>query len=145
MTIPIKDGQIIKQDSMGRKRITKEQREALLAEYDQSGMTCAAFTRWAGIPYGTFITWVHKRRRQAGNPAVAGKKEGQAAVVEWVEAVVEKSPEEPVKKPDLRKESALKVGTALVVEGPGGIRMELNEERHVLWTAKLLRHMGGIC
>jgi hypothetical protein len=141
MTTPINDGQIVKQDSKGRLRITKERRESLLAEYDQGGMTGAAFARWAGVPYATFMTWLTKRRK-AAKPSV--KTEQRTQALEWVEAVVEKSTEAPVKEP--KKEPALiKSGAALVVEAPGGIRLELSEEKHVLWAAKLLRHLGEVC
>ncbi len=141
MAIPIKDGQIVKRDEKGRLRITKEQREALLVEYDQGGMTGVAFARWAGIPYGTFMTWVYKRRKEV---KPVEKKQGQAVSVEWVEAVVDNPAEVPLLK-ERNKEPALKMNTALVVEGPGGVRLELSEERHVLWAAKLLRHLGELC
>jgi hypothetical protein len=121
--------------------MTKERREALLAQYDQGGMTGAAFARWAGVPYATFMTWLQKRRK-AGKPCV--KTEQQTGALEWVEAVVEKSTETPLRK-EPKKEPALKMGAALIVEGPGGIRLELLEERHVLWAAKLLRHWGELC
>lgn len=140
MTIAIKDEQIVKRDEKGRLRITKERREALLAEYDQGGMTGAAFARWAGIPYATFMTWLHKRRK-ATEPVVE-KEARQAVTLEWVEAVVEKSAEVPKQLP--KRETAAKSGMALVVEGPG-VRLELSEERHVLWAAKLLRHLGEVC
>ena len=31
--------------------------------------------------------------------------------------------------------------TVMIVQGASGVRLELSEERHVLWAAKLLRHL----
>jgi hypothetical protein len=44
-------------------------------------MSGQQFAKWAGIKYGTFITWVQKRRRKSGvtpakdRPAAVGTKE----------------------------------------------------------------------
>jgi transposase len=73
--------QIVKVDRIGRIKTPRERREALLAEFDKSGMSGQQFAKWAGIKYGTFITWVQKRRRKSGvtpakdRPAAVGTKE----------------------------------------------------------------------
>ena len=54
---------IIKQDSRGRMRTTRERREALLSEYDRSAMTGRKFAKWAGIKYTTFANWLQQRRK----------------------------------------------------------------------------------
>lgn len=59
----LEDGQIIKTDELGRVRTSRERREALLEEYERSGMSGAAFAQWAGIKYTTFASWAQKRRR----------------------------------------------------------------------------------
>ena len=42
---------IIKQDTRGRMRTTRDRREALLAEYDRSAMTGRKFAKWvSGTP-----------------------------------------------------------------------------------------------
>jgi transposase len=133
--------QIVKTDRIGRIKTPRERREALLAEFDQSGMSGAQFAKWAGIKYGTFITWVQKRRRK-GAPGQAGDKlppSGTKSEVRWVEAVMEKA---TAKKTDANPNA-----TVMIVQGPGGVRLELSEERQVLWAAKLLRHleMPGPC
>lgn len=53
----MRDGEILKVDEKGRIRIPRERREALLAEFDRSGMTGSAFAQWAGIKYPTFAAW----------------------------------------------------------------------------------------
>lgn len=107
----------------------------MLAEFDRSGMSGAQFAKWADIKYGTFITWVQKRRRketsdQTDSPLVT---DGSKPEVRWVEAVMENATG--------KKVHATSNEGAMIVEGPGGLRLELSEERHVLWAAKLLRHL----
>jgi hypothetical protein len=124
MTTTLGQDQIVKVDRIGRIKTPRERREALLAEFDRSGMSGQQFAKWAGIKYGTFITWVQKRRRK-GAP---GKAE-----VQWVEAVLEKA--------TAKKSDANPNATVMIVQGAGGVRLELSEEHHVLWAAKLLRHL----
>jgi hypothetical protein len=135
MTFTMGQDQIVKVDRIGRIKTPRERREALLAEFDRSGMSGQAFAKWAGIKYGTFITWVQKRRRKAAQ----GKGDDQVvpsvtkSEVQWVEAVMEKA--------TAKKSDAHPNATVMIVQGPGGVRLELGEERHVLWAAKLLRHL----
>jgi len=135
MTLTTGTDQIVKVDRIGRIKTPRERREALLAEFDRSGMSGQQFAKWAGIKYGTFITWVQKRRRKAvvastgDKPAPAGANDE----VRWVEAVMEKATAE---KPNVTAAAGV-----MVVQGPGEVRLELSEERHVLWAAKLLRHL----
>jgi transposase len=127
--------QIVKVDRLGRIKTPREQREALLAEFDRSGMSGQQFAKWAGIKYGTFITWVQKRRRKAASSQADDElaPTGTKAEVQWVEAVMEKA--------TAKTSNANPNATVMIVQGPGGVRLELSEERHVLWAAKLLRHL----
>jgi transposase len=135
MTSTMGQDQIVKMDRIGRIKTPGERREALLAEFDRSGMSGAQFAKWAGIKYGTFITWVQKRRRNVTAPAVEDKpvSTGAKSEVQWVEAVMESA--------TAKKSNSNPSSTALIVQGAGGVRLELSEERHVLWAAKLLRHL----
>jgi hypothetical protein len=132
MTPTMGPEQIVKVDRIGRIKTPRERREALLAEFDRSGMSGQQFAKWAGIKYGTFITWVQKRRRKSVVVATTDKSETKEEV-RWVEAVMEKA---TAPKPG----STTAAGT-MIVHGASGLRLELSEERHVLWAAKLLRHM----
>jgi transposase len=134
MTTTMGADQIVKVDRIGRVKTPRERREALLAEFERSGMSGQQFAKWAGIKYGTFITWVQKRRKAKppladDKPAPAGSK----SEVRWVEAVMEKA------APQASTTAA--TSGMMIVQGPGGLRLELSEERHVLWAAKLLRHL----
>jgi hypothetical protein len=56
-TIAPVDGQILKRDTAGRVRTPRERREALLTEFDRSGMSGQKFAACAGMKYTTFANW----------------------------------------------------------------------------------------
>jgi hypothetical protein len=53
--------EIWKVDEAGRVRTPPEKREALLAEFDRSGMKGAQFARFSGVRYPTLMNWLQKR------------------------------------------------------------------------------------
>jgi transposase-like protein len=71
-----------KHDRTGRKITPAERIDALVREYQASGMTQAAFARRAGVKYPTFAGWVNGRRRRANVNA------GNASVVRFAEVQV---------------------------------------------------------
>jgi hypothetical protein len=86
-------GQILSQDARGRVLVSRERREALLEEYDRSGMSGVKFAQYVGIKYSTLASWLQKRRRrrdrekmllEASTDTEAGKSNGG-----WIEAVLE--------------------------------------------------------
>jgi transposase-like protein len=58
----VDDGQ--QRDRRGRVSWPKQRRRELLAEYERSGMSQAAFARRAGVRYPTFAHWVQEARRE---------------------------------------------------------------------------------
>jgi hypothetical protein len=63
---------VIRSDRRGRMLISAPQREALLDEFDRSGLSAMAFCRMHGLVYPTFAAWVQKRRRLSSTaPAFA--------------------------------------------------------------------------
>jgi transposase-like protein len=66
MTVMESGSEILKVDEVGRVRTPPEKREAMLAEYERSGMTGAQFARFVGVRYSTLMYWLQKRRQQAG-------------------------------------------------------------------------------
>jgi hypothetical protein len=60
--------EILKMDARGRVQVTLERREALLDEFDRSGMSGAGFAKHYGIKYTTFAYWLQARRRKR-NPS----------------------------------------------------------------------------
>jgi hypothetical protein len=116
-------------------RISRKKREALLAQFDQSGLSGSKFAKQEGIKYTTFAYWLQKRRRQRSKTILPPKSTpGTRHKVCWLEAVVDGSP----------KREPLKLATAtLIVHGPGGVRLELSDEKQVKLAAHLLRELNG--
>ncbi len=85
------------------------------------------------------VRHVHHLGAEASAQGAAGQADaklvpnGAKAEVQWVEAVLEKA--------TAKKSEASPNATVMIVQEPGGVRLELSEERHVLWAAKLLRHL----
>ncbi len=61
--------EILKVDARGRVQVTAERREALLDEFDRSGMSGAGFAKHYGIKYTTFAYWIQARRRKPSKRA----------------------------------------------------------------------------
>ena len=77
--------EILKVDEVGGIQTPPEKREAMLAEYERSGMTGAQFARFVGVRYSTLMYWLQKRRKEAG---VAGREQlaGRIIRVGWKRA-----------------------------------------------------------
>jgi transposase len=58
---------ILKRDVLGRVTFTKEQREALLDEFERSGLKGKPFAKLVGVNYQSFASWIQKRRRARGD------------------------------------------------------------------------------
>ena len=58
--------EILKTDAMGRVRTPKARREALLGEFERSGVSGQKFAALVGVNYQTFASWVQQWRRQRG-------------------------------------------------------------------------------
>lgn len=60
-----------KRDLRGRRIVRGEEREALIAAYERSGMTQKAFAAREGVKFCTFTAWLSRRRRVAQPPKTA--------------------------------------------------------------------------
>ena len=47
---------MLAQDSLGRVRVSRERREALLEEFEGSGMSAVRFAAWAGIKHLSVVS-----------------------------------------------------------------------------------------
>jgi len=127
--------QILKTDVLGRVKTPRQRREALLDEFERSGMSGTKFAGFVGMRYQTFASWIQKRRRQR---AVTGTRQRAFSnepvdtppKLQWVEAVVE-------------KENASAGKGMLSVHLPGGARMEVGDARQAALAAELLRALGS--
>lgn len=111
-------------DAKGRVRVSRERREALLAEYDRGGMSAKGFAEWAGIKYTTFAWWLQERRR--GREQSAGV---EAATVQWVEA-------------EVASEERSRAIQSLKIELGCGARMEVADRHGAALAAEVLRQLG---
>jgi hypothetical protein len=123
--------ELLKVDTKGRVRVSRQRREALLGEYDRSSMSAAAFAEWVGVKYPTFAGWLQERRRAEGRNAKVERGRTSAGM-SWVEAVVEEGHRVP------------KGSAGLVIElGGCGARMEVNDAGSAELAAEVLRRLGG--
>jgi len=125
------NGQILKQDHLGRVLTPRERREMLLDEFVASGMSGAAFAARVGVKYPTFATWVQKRRRRRTKLGDARKHESSrpAGSCRWVEVVA--------------GNPTTQLATPLVVLLPGGARVELRDAAGVALAVELIGRLAG--
>jgi hypothetical protein len=128
MTNMIKaDGDVIKTDGKGRVRMPAVQREKLLEEFERSGISGPQFAAVVGVKYQTLAGWARKRRRRreaGGTPEVKS-----ITATGWLEAVVDGAP----------------AFTPLILQLPGGVRVEVAEAKQAALAAVLVRALAGPC
>jgi hypothetical protein len=123
---------VLKRDGQGRVRTPAIRREELLDEFERSGLSGPKFAVLAGLKYQTFATWVQKRQRQRGAakiPAATSKS------MKWLEAVVEQAQETAIPAE----------GAAVVLQLPGGVRLEVAGERQAVLAAMVVRALAKPC
>ena len=125
---------ILKTDVLGRVKTPAARREQLLDEFERSGLTGQKFAELTGLKYQTFATWAQKRRRQRGAHGAMKAPERTADKVRWLEAVVEQA-----------QNSAGQNLRGLVLELPGGARVELRDAKQAEMAAALLRALAQPC
>ena len=126
------EAEILRTDLRGRVQYTKERRQALLNEYDRSGLSGPKFAAVSGIKYQTLAGWLIRRRRAGALAApnqVAQPKVSPTGPVQWLEAVVERS------GPSVAPAAA----PSVVVRLPSGATLECSSEKQATIAAALLR------
>ena len=97
LSVATAQGSLLKLDTRGRVRSSKERRQAILAEFDRSGVSGAQFAKLTGLRYSTFAGWVSRHRKaKAGSkaatlavavpafaPAVDGRAEAHPLPAAW--------------------------------------------------------------
>ena len=92
----VDDGQ--KRDRRGRVSWPKQRRRELLAEYESSGMSQAAFARRAGVRYPTFAHWVQEARRK---PRAHGAQAPREVTTRFAEVSIGADNPVPTATPEL--------------------------------------------
>jgi transposase-like protein len=126
MTAMESGSEILKVDEVGRVRTPPEKREAMLAEYERSGMTGAQFARFVGVRYSTLMYWLQKRRKQTSQGGEE-KANWRKDHPRWLEASVA---------------GEGRHSEELVVEIDGGIRMLVSNRTQAALAGEVLRTMG---
>jgi transposase-like protein len=109
-------------DSRGRVRVPKEQRQLILAEFERSGVSAAQFAKRIGLKYSTLAGWLQRYRRT--------KPKGRVPTVRLLEAIVEQNSGDQL---------------PLVLELPGGARMEIKNIHQADLAAVFLRTLAKPC
>ena len=123
---------IIKTDEVGRRQTPAARRERLLDEFDRSGLSAARFAAVTGLKYSTFAAWVHRRRKQPNSAAKVPAK--SADPVRWLEAVMATA-----------QTAGEPVAAVVVLQLPGGVRLEVTDERQVALAARLVQALAKPC
>jgi hypothetical protein len=128
------DETILKTDVLGRVKTPADRREQLLDEFERSGLSGQQFAELVGVKYQTFATWAQKRRRQHGAYKAVKAPAQTADQVRWLEAVVEQAQNSVGQNP-----------LALLLELPGGARVEIRDAKQTEVAAALLRALEKSC
>ena len=115
---------VLRTDRAGRVRRTAEQRAAILAEFDRSGLSGPQFARVSGISYQTLATWLKKRRE--ATLATSGQSNGQVPL--FVPASVS---------------ATVSSSTSLELCLPGGASAAIATPQQACLAAVLLRELNG--
>ncbi|MCI0350199.1 MAG: hypothetical protein L0Z53_12315 [Acidobacteriales bacterium] len=130
MTNTTDEEQVLKTDVLGRVKTPKDRREALLDEFEKSGMSGKRFAELAGIKYPTFASWAQRRRRERKQYPALKAPAKALPKAHWLEAVVEKA--------GLPKGADRAV---VVIHLPGGARMEIADAHQAALAAQVLRSL----
>jgi transposase-like protein len=122
----------LKRDALGRVTVPRERREALVEEFERSGLPATQFARAAGINYQTFAWWVQQRRHARGD--YASKKQARSAALRLVEAV-----------PGRVTSEATIPTMPLELRLPGGASLLVHDPSHVALAAQLLNALRTPC
>ena len=129
--------EVLKTDVLGRVRVKKARRNALLDEFERGGTSAQAFAKMVGIKYQTFASWVQKRRRARKQyPAAAVKALPSTPTTAGALRLVEAVAEPAVTKVTEGTES-------LIVHLPGGARVEVRDPRQAVLAAELLQALAS--
>lgn len=137
------EDQIVKRDALGRATTSRERREALLDEFERSGLKGTQFARAVGVNYQTFAAWVQRRRhergdysRRRGTPALSAGPAG-GSPLNWIEAVAAS----PVRSAPVAGTAA----DALQLHLPGGAHLTICTPQQAVLAAQLLSALHPSC
>jgi hypothetical protein len=122
--------EVLKSDVLGRVHTPPERRNALLNEFERSGLTGQKFAAMVGVKYQTFASWRHKRRKDRGeypNRETAAAMAGEVKPIQWLEAVADTG-----------------IARELRVSLPGGATVTITDGKQAVLAARLLRELATV-
>lgn len=134
-------GGLLKRDVRGRVQSTLEHRQAVLAEFERSGLSGPQFARAAGIPYQTFASWrqrLREPREVGGSPPEEPVWRDKPRTLRLIEAAVAAGPAGPSR-------SGAAVEHALEVLLPGGARMLVATACQATLAAEVIQALARPC
>jgi len=131
----IEQSQFLKSDALGRTRTTRQQREAILDQFEAGGLSGPEFARVHGINYQTFATWRQRRKRERCESPLPTQKEATvspAPSFTLVEAEVESS-----------KVTLARSDETLVIECGEDLRLSLTSSKQADLAVAFLRRWNS--
>ena len=112
-------------DTQGRLRVSKAQRRDILAALARSGESLPQFARRTRLKYSTLARWV--QQDQARHP----KPSRRPRPLRLLEAMIESEPTPAT--------------SGLVLQLPGGVRLEVADEKQAALAALVVRALSKPC
>lgn len=126
----------MKTDTKGRVQVPEGRREALLDEFEKSGLSGMKFAAMVGVKYATFASWWARRRKV--------RAESEASTDLAPPQVETKPSPRPVRLLEAFAEvGSASVGAALRVELPGGGVMVLDSPGQLRLAAEFLQMLSS--
>lgn len=142
----------LKRDVLGRVTLPAAQREALLDEFERSGLMGRPFAKLLGVNYPTFASWIQKRRRARGDYTALAKPPTPLTEVRPPQRHLPNATlrlVEVVTTPALPAACTLPVvpqaATALEVRLPGGASLLVSDAAQAELAAQILRALHTSC
>jgi len=110
-------------DTKSRLRVSKGQRRDILAAWARSGDSVPQFAQRTGLKYSTLARWVQQDRRH--------KPSRRPRPLRLLEAMIESVPNS--------------VPSGLVLQLPGGVRVEVADEKQAALAALVVRALSQPC
>jgi len=139
--------QILKRDALGRVTVSRAQREALLDEFERSGLKGLPFSRLVGVNYQTLASRIQKRRHERGvypclqehSAATPQASRSAKRPLRLMEAVLASTAEAAPAACAASLESGLEILL------PGGAKAVIANARQVALAAQLIDSLQSPC
>jgi hypothetical protein len=138
---------ILRTDVLGRVQTPADLRDAILDEFEKSGLSGTKFAKARGLKYQTFATWVRGRRKERGEYPLlaqvapetshtsASLRDGECGEKSFTFVELTRQQSEPP-TPSPNGEDRL------LVELGDKVKIHVQNDQHILLAAKLIRSLS---